>query len=341
MIQTKKIFAFFLFVVFGMFLARAEVSAETDFDAVIAQVEELEQIAKEYVEETDGTDAKRLVMCYLISDRYQGGLWEKVAVRKNEDFETYVKEKDASLESLKQIEVLQVPAGYEVDFLHMAASIYIGDDAGGWIGDLTEFICELKQNGIESEEGAKERFFSEDGYFNPADFYADIDAANMTGAYKSSSFSETLRNYYTDEVTTEEDSLYRFTVEKFDADSRETMEQAVVYSYKSHWLIQELYNAFGIDEKADQRYIVLAANTFADYIYDRTGNRIEQNLHVNQKADQIEALQEAEGTSETMGNASDKVITEVTDTGNGTILSGIALILLIIILILLAWKRKK
>ena len=72
---------------------------------------------------------------------------EKVGIWKDTDFERYVKEQDAGLSSLKEVETLSVPAGYEVDFLHMAASLYVGDDAGGWIRRSTEFAWELKNNG--------------------------------------------------------------------------------------------------------------------------------------------------------------------------------------------------
>lgn len=90
---------------------------------------ELEQFAENYAGNTQGADAKALASCYLFSDRYSGGLWEKVGIRKDADFERYVKEQDAGLSSLKEVETLSVPAGYEVDFLHMAASLYVGDDA--------------------------------------------------------------------------------------------------------------------------------------------------------------------------------------------------------------------
>lgn len=78
----------------------------------------------------------------------------------------------------------------------MAASLYVGDDTGGWIGDLTEFAWELKNNGITEKEDAAARFLSADSYWNEADFYADIDAANMRKTYQRNTLSETLLTYY-------------------------------------------------------------------------------------------------------------------------------------------------
>ena len=97
--------------------------SQVSFDDTMEKLAELEQFAENYAENTQGADAKALASCYLFSDRYSGGLWEKVGIRKDADFERYVKEQDTDLLSLKEVETLSVPAGYEVDFLHMAASL--------------------------------------------------------------------------------------------------------------------------------------------------------------------------------------------------------------------------
>ena len=201
--------------------------SQVSFDDTMEKLAELEQFAENYAGNTQGADAKALASCYLFSDRYSGGLWEKVGIRKDADFERYVKEQDAGLSSLKEVETLSVPAGYEVDFLHMAASLYVGDDAGGWIGDLTEFAWELKNNGITEKENAAARFLSADSYWNEADFYADIDAANMRKTYQRNTLSETLLTYYGKDTDSAEEHLGQFVSDRFFADSKEELEQAV------------------------------------------------------------------------------------------------------------------
>ena len=203
--------------------------SQVSFDDTMEKLAELEQFAENYAGNTQGADAKALASCYLFSDRYSGGLWEKVGIRKDADFERYVKEQDAGLSSLKEVETLSVPAGYEVDFLHMAASLYVGDDAGGWIGDLTEFAWELKNNGITEKEDAAARFLSADSYWNEADFYADIDVANMRKTYQRNTLSETLLTYYGKDTDSAEEHLGQFVADRFFADSKEELEQMIVF----------------------------------------------------------------------------------------------------------------
>lgn len=319
---------------------KQEVLAASDvtFEEVVAQIEKLEQLAGDYVKETDGVDAKRLVMCYLISDRYSGGLWEKVAIRKDDGFEAYVKEKDENLAELKQMDTLTVLSGYEVDFLHMAASVYVGDDAGGWIGDLTEFAWELKTNGITDCEAAAERFLSADSYWNAADFHADIDAANMLDIYKKESFSGTLMQYYGTEVSTEEESLGYFIEKRFVAKTSEELRQAVWNSYKTHWLMQELLKAFEMDAAEDEVYLKLASDTVSDYLYEHAEavQAAESDLARGQ-SDEDEDTEFLYWDEDTDG----MVVTEISENRGESMLAGVALAVFIVLLLFFAYHNRK
>ena len=61
--------------------------SQVSFDDTMEKLAELEQFAESYAGNTQGADAKALASCYLFSDRYSGGLWEKVGIRKDTDFE--------------------------------------------------------------------------------------------------------------------------------------------------------------------------------------------------------------------------------------------------------------
>ncbi len=325
-------------------------ASELTFEETIARIEKLEQLARDYLKETDGVDAKRIAMCYLISDRYSGGLWERVAIRKDDDFEAYVKEKDESLERLKQIDTLTVPSGYGVDFLHMAASIYVGDDAGGWIGDLTEFAWELKANGITDRKMAAERFLSAESYWNEADFHADIDAANMLDTYKKESFSRTLMQYYGAKVSTQEESFGFFIEKKFVADTAEELRQAVWNSYKTHWLLQELLDAFELDSAKDETYLRLASDTAADYLYEHaltlkaTEGSMSQGMldEVGEPESGGSEMQDEDTEFLYWDEDTDgAVVTEVSENRGGSILAGVALAVFIALLLFLAYHNQK
>ncbi len=310
--------------------------SQAEFDSTITKLAELEQLADSYTENMREADAKALASCYLFSDRYSGGLWERVGIRKDAGFESYVKDQNASLASLKEIETLFVPAGYEVDFLHMAASLYVGDDAGGWIGDLTEFAWELKNNGITEKEEAAERFLSADSYWNEADFYADIDAANMRKTYQGQTLSETLDAYYGGELTSVEENLGQFVAGRFSAETEEELEQAVSYGYRTHWLTKELLDAFELDISADAASIRLASDTMADYLY--THAKIPQT----EAADKTK--EEASEDTEFLYWADDTggpVVTKNPESSRGIGLFGMALLLLVAVFVLVAKNRKK
>lgn len=310
--------------------------SQVSFDDTMEKLAELEQFAENYAGNTQGADAKALASCYLFSDRYSGGLWEKVGIRKDADFERYVKEQDAGLSSLKEVETLSVPAGYEVDFLHMAASLYVGDDAGGWIGDLTEFAWELKNNGITEKEDAAARFLSADSYWNEADFYADIDAANMRKTYQRNTLSETLLTYYGKDTDSAEEHLGQFVADRFFADSKEELEQAVFSGYRTHWLTQELLTAFELDASEDQSSLKLASDTMADYLYAHA--KLPETKQTETKKEELFEDTEFPYWSE---DTAGMVVTDETGQVSGAGLAGIAVLLLVAVFLFIAWNRKK
>ena len=310
--------------------------SQVSFDDTIEKLAELEQLAESYAKNAEGADAKALASCYLFSDRYSGGLWEKVGIQKDADFEAYVKEQDAGLSSLKDVETLSVPAGYEVDFLHMAASLYVGDDAGGWIGDLTEFAWELKNNGITEKEDAVARFLSVDSYWNEADFYADIDAANMRKTYQRNTLSETLLSYYGKDTDSAEKNLGQFVADRFLAGSEEELEQAVFSGYRTHWLTQELLTAFDLDASEDEVSLKLASDTMADYLYAHA-KMPETEKTETKKEEKFEDTEFPYWSEDTAG----MVVTDGPETVSGAGLAGIAVFLLVVVFLFLAWNRKK
>ena len=328
-------------VLTGMF--PQAVPAGTTFWDTMTGLTGLEQLAESYAEETAGADARALASCYLFSDRYSGGLWEKVGIVKDEGFEDYVKERDGSLASLKEIETLPVPAGYEVDFLHMAASLYVGDDAGGWIGDLTEFAWELKNNGITDRNMAAERFLSADSYWNEADFHADVDAANMRKAYKGQTLSGTLISYYGNEVASEEESLGQFAADHFSAGTQEEFEKAVFGAYKTHWLMSELLRAFDLDASEDEAYLKLASDTMADYLW--THAKMPQTETTDTGNDGGHKVRE-EQTEDTEfpyweDDTDGAVVRNIPDVRSGGGLAVAALVFLIAVFLFVAYNRKK
>ena len=130
-------------------------------------------------------------------------------------------------------------------------------------------------------------------------------------------------------------SCYLFS-DRFFADSKEELEQAVFSGYRTHWLTQELLTAFELDASEDQSSLKLASDTMADYLYAHA--KLPETGQIETKKEELFEDTEFPYWSE---DTAGMVVTDETGQVSGAGLAGIAVLLLVAVFLFIAWNRKK
>lgn len=160
--------------------------------ALLERVEALEKATAEYYGTENTFD---YVVRYIRSRRYADFTWQLMVGSPDPDYVKAMSEFD-DLRQLSEVKLLEGDGyAYVLDFPHMCAAADAKLDFAGWAGDLITLASD-----IGSLYEARLLLAGAEGYFNLADYHADIDARNLyaLSLQNGGSLSKAMRAYYTE-----------------------------------------------------------------------------------------------------------------------------------------------
>lgn len=286
----------FLGVLAGLAIAllvNAAPAFAADYDTVLTQLGELQQLATDYTAQQGSGDAIVLTLSYTRTGSYNTSIWQMTAGTRDPGFESYVAEKNGDLSDLQGLSSVTLPNGQAIDFGHLLASmnlVYNGIPiTGSWGGDCMELAQAYA--GQASDAASYQKLMAatfaipDDGStstFGDQDLRADLDSVNVGAQLKAdTSIADTLRTYYTslDDATRCYDFIARSfgTVDTGKTDTfRETVYSTMVNDAGMQLLlyINGLWGQSGdwtISASAEPA-MRGAAYSFADYLATAVGN---------------------------------------------------------------------
>lgn len=194
-------------------LPAMEAAAESGLDAAVSQIGQVQQQAEQYLAENaqdKSRTAVQLTLSYIRPDRYSDGVWALLNRQTNQSFADYMSRNAPSLESVKNVGTVSIPAtGEELDLAHMLASLGLACDglsvAGSWGGDCME-LAQSTAGQADSPEAMlalqRQTFASENegsSLFSAQDLRADLDAVVLAALLEQNSdLADCLQTYYAD-----------------------------------------------------------------------------------------------------------------------------------------------
>ena len=188
-------------------------------------IQKLLDLADEYTPSASNEDKADLVLHVMRMSIYNGSEWDQVAGSINQKFVSYVRSQDVSLITYFKPEVIIVDKyKNQIELNHLAATLnaymYKSSFKGfkptvagemhinhlsGWAGDLQTFMVDIYRatNGSGDYSTvattAMSMFGCDTTRFSYADFYADVDAANISKLVnKNTTLMDALYAYYAD-----------------------------------------------------------------------------------------------------------------------------------------------
>lgn len=255
---------------------KKELSEKTEFSLFLEDLKELEKLAKKYKGMyQDENSVNLLISRYIRSGRYHDSNWQDLAGKTDTEFEAFVKEKNSSLENLKNIFSLTLPTGEKIDIVHMMATynMYLcGYGAlGGYGGDITQLALHIKsENGNLDElmEKVSPYILADGSYFNEEDFCADLDACNLYHLSSSNGLSLAMENYYKN--LTMKKRIISFIDEEIKPDkySKEGFRQSIYSKYQISKGIHFLRESYKMGSKTYDNHFKACVYIFSDYLYE-------------------------------------------------------------------------
>ena len=270
-----------------------------DFDTLITCLKDLETYAETYASE-NSEDAYALELNYIRTgvERYTDSLWAGVAGEENTAFVEYVSAQDSSngtsASALRDIELLDISNGNEMDFGHLFAVLDIAyhqkdigeenaqkyADFGGWLGDLVDLLSKCTEVDCTDMEAAvleiRENYLGTylgAGSFDERDMRADMDAVYFMDqkAETESAISDLLVSYYTSALSDNGRATF-FVENRYPGKTTiKALRKAIYTDYTGNLMAGALEAKRGIDGSDYDNQRMAVCYAWSDYLCDKAG----------------------------------------------------------------------
>lgn len=249
------------------------------------KVKRLQNFAENYKKENNiSTSTSQLCMQFIRREKYNSNAWKLMVGNVDENFVSYVKSKDSSFNITTNDKLIDKKTGYEIDFIHMMATLnayvkpngMIDKSYAGWAGDLMTLLEEVVKyrstnNIIDTNEIQK---YSNSllgttlkSSFGRSDALADLDAINLS-LYSNinSDLYQVLVDYYINN-TGNNCSFTRFENAQVQLGNSRSAVKTEAKNRLSNSLMQGQLLSNDIRSIMTSDDIDILANSFVEYVY--------------------------------------------------------------------------
>lgn len=291
------------------------------YDEFVMNLNFLEVLANMYIAQKPGNDPLELVIKYIRTgvERYNSGSWGIMAGYENTDFANFVRRTENQMNeeienvedyykitALKNINVVTLPNGDEVDLGHMFGTLDISytnksslnhADVGGWAGDLVDLISSADADEVggtveEMVATLKEGYFLKNpqpsDVFSEKDFYGDLDAYYLFNTIMERGYiidpeseigplTAVVMEYFTEDLSVEDRAEYFLKNRLGNVGTREQVRRAVYNTYTGNKVVTTLEGTrvFLTNQENINKLRKASCYVFADYICSLAGDYIE------------------------------------------------------------------
>lgn len=287
--KIKKIYKMLLIInIILICNSKTVFASDLTFDSTMDLVNDLEELAHQYVTINPNENPYSLMYSYIRSERYNSFSWMLLAGSINYDFDTYVStHQTKDISQLKYIDYLTLPNGEQLDFIHMIGSmnmaLYGNGDFGSWCGDIVQLGGNMKNNigDIHQLKIISDNLLgTKNSSFDYSDIISDIDAINLHNRWKTSSLNvaNIMREYYSNlnlnKRTNEFITTYLTLPENT---TQETIRSIIKNKFDNISLLSMLRGNYGIDDISYDNHINACLYSFADFLHKNFYRDINKN----------------------------------------------------------------
>lgn len=258
--------------------------SEKNFIDVLTKIKKLESISLKYNEENQSANnAFVRVLQYIRQLRYNTNEWNMFGGTIEADFSNYVlnNSENINVQELQSLQNIIIPAtNNRVDFVHMMAVMNValkngvnstGNDLVGWAGDLLTLAIDVKNSSLigTNKEKAESLFLNNNSSFSSSDFFADLDAINITAAYgalNAKSISNAMLAYYNQLTNSNKKSSFLKNVFNDVFLSENVLEERILERISNNFAIKFWCNKNNLNFELDGEVIGECINVFAKYM---------------------------------------------------------------------------
>jgi len=312
--RAKKLLSLALVICMLMTVLPVQANAEsleiTDYQVFLKNLAVLEEYAAAYAAANPGKDPASLTMKYIRTgvENYNSAYWNALAGSEDTKFAAYVQNKEnahnatandankVNVTGLKNLGIIEVPNGDQVDMGHVFAVMDVSyhnggsdeyADAAGWAGDLVELMVLTDGKNVSGtlEEMVQEitdhyfltdaagADYAESEVFGDLDGYALVDEL-MAADYANGTITNLVKDYYTASQKTQQ-RAESFLANRMDGiTARSDIRNAAFAGYTGNSMVASLEasNSFATSDLGDLRKACCYA--FADYLCMLAGDYV-------------------------------------------------------------------